>query len=69
MVLLIKGRTENLVQTFHQIMKAIREGLDYARRKDLELSDVESIWIEVKMKHTNSFLVCSVYRPPSSSAE
>ena len=51
------------------ILIYLREGLDYVRRKDLETSDVESFWIEVKIKHTNSFLVCSVYRPPSSTAE
>ena len=42
------------------------EGLDYVRRNDIETSDVESIWIEVKIRQSNSFLVCSVYRPPSS---
>ena len=40
------------------ILIYLREGLDYTRRKDLEFSDIESIWIEVKMKQSNSFLVC-----------
>ena len=28
-----------------RILMYLREGLDYARRKDLDTSDVESIWI------------------------
>ena len=47
----------------------MREGLDYVRRNDIETSYVESIWIEVKMRHSNSFFVCSVYRPTSSTTE
>ena len=61
--------TDILLNNGGGILIYLREGLDYVRRKDLETSDVESIWIEVKMKRTNSFLVCSVYRPPSSTAE
>ena len=42
------------------ILIYLREGRDYARRKDLKTSDVESIWIEVKMKDTNkNKIMCS----------
>ena len=51
------------------ILIYLREGLDYVRRNDIETSDVESIWIEVKIRQSNSFLVCSAYRPPSSPTE
>ena len=51
------------------ILNYLREGLDYVRRNDIETSDVESIWIEVKIRQSNSFLVCSAYRPPSSPTE
>ena len=47
----------------------LRDKLEYIRRHDLESPDLESIWIEIKIKHTKSFLVCSVYRPPSSTAD
>ena len=39
------------------------------QRHDLETEDIESVWIEVKIKQSNSFLVCSVYRPPSAFAD
>ena len=51
------------------ILIYLRDKLEYVRRHDLESPDLESIWIEIKIKHTKSFLVCSVYRPPSSTAD
>ena len=67
-----KEKIEKLAQKFHPIMAGggvliyLIEGLDYVRRNDIETSDVESIWIEVKIRQSNSFLVCSAYFPPSS---
>ena len=39
----------------------------FIRRNDLELSDIENIWIEITCKFAKNFLVCCLYRPPSSS--
>ena len=36
------------------------------RRKDIE---TESVWLEIKVKNSKSFLVCSFYGPPSSNAD
>ena len=47
----------------------VADHIEYERRIDLESSEVESIWIEIKIKNSKSFLVCSVYRPPSANAE
>ena len=47
----------------------VADHIDFVRRNDLESADVESIWIEIKIKNNKSFLVCSVYRPPSANAE
>ena len=57
-----KEKIEKLIQKSHPIMVGgifiyLREGLDYVRRNDIESSDVQSIWIEVKMRHSNSFFV------------
>ena len=41
----------------------------YKRRSDIESETVESIWIEVFPPHRKSFLLCSVYRPPSASTD
>ena len=40
--------------------------LNYKRRHDLELDDIESIWIEISIPNSKPILVCSVYQPPSA---
>ena len=51
------------------ILIYVRDQLHYVRRLDLESSDIESIWIEVKIKNAKSFLIFSVYQPSSSTAD
>lgn len=45
----------------------IKEGIDYIRREDLENNNVEGIWLEIIVKHSKSFIVGIIYRPPISS--
>lgn len=40
--------------------------IDYVRRHDLETDDIESVWVEIRVKNSKSFLLCSVYRQPSA---
>ena len=47
----------------------IAEHINYIRRYDLESADIESVWLEVCVPNSKSFLICSVYRPPSAKAE
>ncbi|MCG8048126.1 MAG: reverse transcriptase domain-containing protein, partial [Candidatus Thiodiazotropha endolucinida] len=47
----------------------INNVLQYNRRNDIESPEIESIWIEIKLKNSKPFLFCSVYRPPSSPTE
>lgn len=42
----------------------IRNDLKYKRRIDLELANIECIWLEVVL-HKTKLLLCSLYRPPS----
>ncbi|XP_062610974.1 uncharacterized protein LOC134272825, partial [Saccostrea cucullata] len=44
----------------------ISNDLSYKRRKDLEISNIETIWLEINLKNTKSILYCSAYRPPSA---
>ena len=46
----------------------IADHVKYSRRFDLESSDIESIWLEIKVENSKPFLICSVYRPPSSAS-
>lgn len=45
----------------------IKENLYSKRRCDLEIRDVECVWVEVIIKH-NPILIGTFYRPPNSSA-
>ena len=38
--------------------------LNYQRRKDLEISNLESSWCQVDFKNSKPLLICYVYRPP-----
>ena len=40
---------------------------DFVRRKDLELTEIESIWIEIRIKKSKNILLCATYRPLDSS--
>ena len=43
--------------------------MSYKRRTDIEIGDIETIWVEVKFKNSKPILLCSAYRPPSSRRE
>ena len=47
----------------------ITKDLQYERRNNIQSPDIESTWIEIKLKNSKPFLFSSVYRPPSSKAE
>ena len=61
----------NLIETNNGggIVIYIGNHINYVRRTDLETQDIESMWIEIRIKNSNSFLVCSVYRPPSAKTD
>jgi len=45
----------------------IKNGLNWKRRTDLELKELENIWIEVFINKSKNLLICSLYRPPIGS--
>ena len=45
----------------------IKSNIHFKRRYDLENNDLESIWVEIFIKHSKSLLVSSYYRPPEGS--
>ena len=42
----------------------LADHINYSRRQDIESQDIESIWIEIKLRNSKSFLICSVYSHP-----
>ena len=47
----------------------VKDGTSANRRADLELKDLECIWLEIKPKKSKPFLVGNIYRPPNSKIE
>ena len=48
------------------ILVYLNNAIMYERLSNLESGDIESIWLKVKPKHSKSFLLGNVYRPPDS---
>ena len=45
----------------------ISHKLNWVRREDLEMNDLEIMWIEIVPKKSKSFLIACLYRPPDTS--
>ena len=45
----------------------IRDGIDFARRLDLENDETETLWAEIRLKNTKPFIFGTIYNPPDSS--
>ena len=45
----------------------VRETISHTLRADLSMTDIESLWVEMKSPDGTSYLLCSMYRPPSAS--
>ena len=45
----------------------IRDGIDFARRPDLENDETESLWVEIRLKNTRPLIFGTNYKPPDSS--
>jgi len=45
----------------------VKDNIDFQRRFDLEIKNVETIVIEINVKRSKSFLLAVYYRPPDTS--
>ena len=50
-----------------RIRTFIKEGVDCKRRKDLQLENIEIMWIEFFIKYSKNILIATLYRPPDTS--
>ncbi len=48
------------------ILVYVNNNIQYRRRLDLEVTDIESIWLEINGLYCKSFLINFIYRPPNS---
>lgn len=42
---------------------------NFIRRSDIETQDVESVWVEIKLKNQKPIIICTVYRPPDTNID
>ena len=43
----------------------LKNGIPFIRKSEYERSEVEAIWLEIKMPYAKPFLLCALYRPPN----
>ena len=52
------------VGTYRGVAIHIKDGIPFIRRTDLEVNELECIWLETNFSNTKSFLFSVWYRPP-----
>ena len=45
----------------------IKDNINWKRRTDLENQNIESLWVEISISNSKSFLIATFYRPPINS--
>ena len=60
-----KDRAETQDKSGGGIILYFRNTLTCKRRPDLEISKIETIWMEIELPNSKPVLICSAYRPPS----
>ena len=50
------------------VITFVSNNIPCEERHDLRQTDIEAVWLEVKFPHSSPLLVCTIYRPPDSTA-
>ena len=64
-----KDRSDTQEKHFGSLLLYSIQSLNIKRRTDIEISNIETLWAEVCLPNAKSFLICTVYRPPSAYSE
>ena len=59
-----KDRSDTQNKTGGGIILYFRKSLDCKRRREIEISEIETLWAEIALPNSKPFLFCSVYPPP-----
>ena len=63
-----KDRSDTQNKNGGGIILYFRKSLNCKRRRELEISEIETLWAEIALPNSKPFLICSVYRPPCASS-
>ena len=67
--LIRKDRSETQNKAGGGIILYFRKSINYKRRCEIEATNIETLWVEISLPNAKPFLICTVYRPPSSNSE
>ena len=67
--LIRKDRSDTQNKSGGGVLLYYRKSVNCKRRYELEVSKIETLWAEISLPNSKPFLVCTVYRPPSSNSE
>ena len=60
-----KDRCDAIEKAGGGVILYYRNSLICQHKKDLEISNTETLWSEVTLPKSNPFLLCTIYRPPN----
>ena len=67
--LIRKDRSDTQNKSGGGVLLYYRKSVNCKRIYELEVSKIETLWAELSLPNSKPFLVCTVYRPPSSNSE
>ena len=64
-----KDRGCTIKKTGGGIVLYFRSSLNCNRKKEIEISNIETLWSEIAFPNSKPFLLCTIYRPPNVSCD
>ena len=64
-----KDRSDTQDKTGGGVILYYRQSINCKRKRELEVSNIETLWAEITLPNSKPFLVCTLYRPPDSKSE
>ena len=67
--LIRKDRSDTQNKAGGGVVLYYRNSLNCNRRREIEISNIETLWVELALPNSKPFLTCTLYRPPTSKSE
>ena len=67
--LMRKDRSDTQNKAGGGVILYYRKSINCKRKCNIEISYIETLWAEITLPNAKLFLICSVYRPPSSTSD
>ena len=64
-----KDRCDTINKAGGGVLLYYRNSLNCKRKTELEISNIETLWLEITLPNSKPFLVCTVYRPPNANTD